>query len=242
MPRRAVLVATSRQGTPRLVPRLAGGGMARGALPVLFEQRGRHRIEDVHLSSHYPFGFFRKGVRQRVELELLVYPQIFDASPKLPEQDAPRGELEAPRPGRGHELFTLREFRAGDDPRHIHWKQTARTGETVVVVHETERGRRLSIVLDNGVGGLDEPARRARFERLVSEAATAAVEGLRRGLEVELVTRDERIPFGAGVGQRRRILESLALIEPTQPGGEPLVIPGGQRRLQLALRPEEMLA
>jgi uncharacterized protein (DUF58 family) len=57
-----------------------------------------------------------------------------------------------------------------------------------------------------------------RFERLVSEAATAAVDHLARGWEVELVTRGRTLPFAAGVRQRWTLLEALALVEPVAPG------------------------
>ena len=48
----------------------------------------------------------------------------------------------------------------------------------------------------------------------MSEAATAAVDHLARGYEVELVSREGTLPFGVGARQRLAILERLALIEP----------------------------
>jgi uncharacterized protein (DUF58 family) len=69
---------------------------------------------------------------------------------------------------------------------------------------------------------LDGDEARERFERLVSEAATTAVDYLDRGYEVELVTRDRAIRFGAGRRQRATILEHLAVIEPAERSQEPL--------------------
>ncbi len=85
-----------------------------------------------------------------------------------------------------------------------------------------ERSRRLSIVFDNAVGELKDPAGQSRFERLVSEAATVAVDHLARGFEVELVTRDQTLGFSSGARQRLAVLEALALIQPRARGGEPL--------------------
>ncbi|HVR09540.1 MAG TPA: hypothetical protein VMW75_15960, partial [Thermoanaerobaculia bacterium] len=85
-----------------------------------------------------------------------------------------------------------------------------------------EQVRRLSILFDNGVGELGDAARRDRFERLVSEAATAAVDHLARGFEVELVTRDRVLGFAAGHRQRLAALELLATIEPGPRRREPL--------------------
>lgn len=222
LPRWAILVSISRQGTPRLIPYLRRHGVARGDLPVLIERRGRHVIDAVHLASLFPFGLFRKGLRQAVRLEFLVFPQIFDSGPALLERAAHTGVRPSRLPGRGHELMSLREFRSGDDPRHIHWKQTARTGELIVIRHQAETGRRLTVVLDNAVGELEDEARAARFERLVSEAATAAVHALARGTIVELITREVHLPFAGGAAQRQRILETLALLEPTARTASPL--------------------
>jgi uncharacterized protein (DUF58 family) len=88
---------------------------------------------------------------------------------------------------------------------------------------EAERSRRLSILFDNGVGELPDEARRNRFERLVSEAATAALDHLARGYEVELVTRDRALGFAGGARQRLAILEALALVMPGPRQPEPLL-------------------
>jgi ABC-type arginine transport system ATPase subunit len=62
----------------------------------------------------------------------------------------------------------------------------------------------------------------ARFEGLVSEAATAAVDHLSRGYDVELVTRDRHLVFAGGPRQRLAVLETLALVQPVARRGEPL--------------------
>jgi hypothetical protein len=77
-------------------------------------------------------------------------------------------------------------------------------------------------VFDNAVGDLKDPALHSRFERLVSEAATAAVDYLARGFEVELVTRDRSLAFAGGSRQRLVVLETLALVAPQPRLAEPL--------------------
>jgi uncharacterized protein (DUF58 family) len=131
----------------------------------------------------------------------------------------------------------LRAFRPGDDPRRVHWKQTARTGSMVFTEREAEEGRRLSIVFDNAVGTLASDEALARFERLVSEAATAAVDYLDRGFEVELVTRDDQLAFASGPLQRRAVLEMLALVQP-QPLASHALRPSSPDAPQLRLAME----
>jgi uncharacterized protein (DUF58 family) len=154
---------------------------------------------------------------------VLVFPEIFPAAASDLEEVEQVGDDASRRAGSGHGLFALRQYRRGDDPRGIHWKQTARTGSMIYMERESERSRRLSILFDNGVGALADPASQERFERLVSEAATAALDHLARGFEVELVTRDCSLYFSGGPRQRLAILEALALLVPCPRRAEPLL-------------------
>lgn len=215
-PRWFLLFNLSRQGQPLLIPYLPRRGKSVGQLDMMVGSRGQHRFPWGHVSSLFPFGFFRKGVRYRVDIEVLVFPELFPAAGARPRESDQFGETASRRPGGGHDLHALRLFRRGDDPRGIHWKQSARTGEMIYTERASERNRRLSIVFDNGVGELKDDLAKNRFERLVSEAATAAVDHLSRGYEVELVTRDRSLPFGSGPRQRLAILEALALVAPRE--------------------------
>jgi len=221
-PRWFLLFTLSRSAQPLLIPYLPRRGKSVGQLEIMVPSRGVHRFPFVHVASLFPFGFFRKGVRYRVDLEVLVFPELFPAGGSRPQEAEHAGDDASRRTGWGHDLYALRRFRRGDDPRGIHWKQTARTGEIIFTERAAERSRRLSILFDNAVGELKDPAEQGRFERLVSEAATTAVDHLARGYEIELVTRDRALGFAAGPRQRLAILEALALIQPRPRGGEPL--------------------
>ncbi len=210
-----------------LVPLLPPGGVSRGAVELELATRGRHRLRWAHVTSLFPLGLFTKGMRHRLDLELLVFPRLLQGRPPRVAAAGRVGEEASHRPGRGHELLALREFRVGDDPRQLHWKQSARTGRWIVTEREAEVGRRLSVALDNGVlassgDGLD-PERAELFEERVREAATAACHYLERGYDLELVTRDGVVPFGSGRRQRWSILEHLALVAPTSRSPRSLV-------------------
>jgi len=220
--RRLLLIAGVGEGKPILVPHLATGQVKNGALELTVNRRGLLRIPYLHLSSIYPLGLFRKGMRFRVDLELLVYPRLLSVEEYQIHGGGPAGEYPNRKPGSGHELLTLRAFRQGDDRRGIHWKQSARTGELVFMEREAEKGQRASILFDNGVGALRSSEEKERFERLVSEAATAAHHFIDNGSEVELITRGGIIGYSRGHGQRRRIFETLALIAPTDTSRQPL--------------------
>lgn len=209
-----LLFSVALKGPARLVPHLPAGKSARGSLELLLPRRGRQRIEFAHFSSLFPIGLFRKGMRYPLGLDLLVFPELFAAGSLEIQPTGLAGDETSSRAGWGHELHALRGYRAGDDPRGIHWKKSAQTGALVFMEHESEESRRLSIVLDNATGRLGNAAAESRFEHLVSEAATAAVDHLARGFEVELVSREGTLPFGTGARHRQAILERLALLEP----------------------------
>ena len=234
-----LLFSVTLKGSPRLVPHLPAGKSAFGNLELMLPRRGRHRFEFAHFSSLFPLGLFRKGMRVPLAVELLVYPELFAPAGLEIQPTGSVGDESAPRPGWGHELHALRGYRAGDDPRGIHWKKSAQTGALVFMERESEESRRLSIVLDNATGRLADAAAESRFEHLVSEAATAAVDHLERGYEVELVSRDGTLPFGVGTRHRRAILERLALVEarPRQ-RTELCASHPGARSLHLAFGPE----
>ena len=217
-----LLVSALPSGQPWLVPHLPKGASARGELEVALPRRGRHRLRTVAVHSLFPFGLFRKGIRYPVECELVVFPELFAAPRTAVAERGRLGERASPRAGWGHDLHALRPFRAGDDPRSIHWKQTARLGMPIFLEREAEDNRRLAILFDNGVGTLVSAEDQERFEQLVSEAATSAVHHLGRGFEVELVTRDGILPFSSGPRHRLALLERLALIEPTPPAPQSL--------------------
>jgi uncharacterized protein (DUF58 family) len=243
LPRWLLLVGLAVQGPWRLVAHLRAGESARGSIEVIFARRGRHRFDAVHVASLFPLGLFRKGMRYASGLEVLVYPELFPPGEIGLAASGLAGDRSAQRAGWGHELHALRGFRQGDDPRAIHWKKSAQTGGLVYQEREAEETLRLSILLDNGTGPLSGEEEEARFERLVSEAATAAWDHLDRGFEVELVTRQRRVPFGKGARHRRELLTELALVEPA-PRGRGMLVAGdaGARQLRLGPGGEEAAA
>lgn len=228
-----------RRPSPLLVSHLAPRESADGHLEVIMRRRGLRKVKALHVVSLFPLGLFRRGRHLPVEAEILVYPEIFDAAATRPVLADRVGEESRRRRGWGHDLYALREYRHGDDPRHIHWKQSARQDRLIFQERESEASRRLSIVFDNAVGPpngqpLDEADRR-RFEHLVSEAATAAVDFLDEGYEVALTTRDRNVPFAAGPHHRRHLLEALALLEVLPRETSPLRGPAYGQSLELSL-------
>jgi len=206
-----------------LIPVVPARGETRVALTTVFPRRGRHPVPAVRLEVRLPLGFFVKSVTIRQPGDVLVYPRrVVGPAPRW----ATLGERElaglGPLAMRGGDVQQLREFRPGDDRRDMHWKQTARQQRPIVMERRERRRPSRFLVLDRELPRRDDPTLLARFEDLVSEVATAAVDALRRGEEVGLVLGGTVLQPGSGPGHARNLLERLALVEAVGPGDDPL--------------------
>ena len=145
-------------------------------------------------------------------------------------RDAARGEALARRRGRGHDLYNLRAYRAGDEPHLIHWPTTAKSGSLMVRELEEEATEDTRIVLTGSGTESGE-----HLERALSEAASFAVHLLRRGTGVELAGAAGSVPLDRGPGQERRILTALALYAPPGRAAGLASPPEGLRELHISL-------
>ncbi len=126
-------------------------------------KRGVWSFGPLTVESSDPFGLLTREARIERPAALLVYPLVFPleelglpARALLGDHRAPRRLLEDPLRVTG-----VRSYVAGDDPRHIHWKATARTGALQTKVLETSAHATLAIFLDvrtyrEMVAGYDE--------------------------------------------------------------------------------------
>jgi uncharacterized protein (DUF58 family) len=109
-------------------------------------------------------------------MEAVVYPSVAPSEEFYSILPLVTGELESLLRGRGHDLYSIREYRTSDSARHVDWKATARTGALQVREFAREDERRVLLVLDPVVpGGEKGPeARLAAFEKGVALCASLA--------------------------------------------------------------------
>lgn len=151
------------------VSRVRGRGQVSTTAPVLFDRRGIYELGPAELYLTDPFGLVRYTRRFAELSRVTVYPRVHELS-GFPLGD--RSIEDAGARGRalraGDEFFGLREYRRGDDPRHIHWKSFARTGEVQVKEFAASSPRQYTVFLD-----LLRPER-GGSEREVEDAVSAA--------------------------------------------------------------------
>ena len=147
---------------------LTGKGEAEAEAPVGFSHRGIYELGPAEVRTVDPFGLLRFAREFEEKTEVVVYPEVHP----LPDFPVRGGNVDAGARGvhgyRGDEFAHLREYRIGDDRRHIHWKSVARTGELVVKEFAVQAPRRYTVALDLYRRGLRVP------EREVEDAVSAA--------------------------------------------------------------------
>ncbi len=179
-----------------------------------FARRGIVREPDAGLLSRFPLGLFRKYRRARLTREVVVFPAPDPGRVDEPPPEDSRGGRPHPRrKGSGADVRTLREFATGDDPRDIHWKQSARMRRWIVREREAERDRTMVLTVDNAAPDPSDPESLAAFERAISRCAGQAILLLSRGAEVGFHSRGARVAPAPGRPQRARILDALARLE-----------------------------
>jgi uncharacterized protein (DUF58 family) len=149
--------------------------------------RGRHRLTGVRLTTRFPFGLFVKAGRPALTDEVLVFPAVRPVAAESLRQLGESGDAAARRRGRGTDLYNLRGYRSGDDPRFIHWRSSAKTEALMVRELEADTSQNTRLVLV-GRGRRGTPA----LERGLSEAASLAVALIRAGAGVELDGEESR--------------------------------------------------
>jgi uncharacterized protein (DUF58 family) len=115
--------------------------------------------------------------------------------------------------GESEEFVALRDYRAGDPLRHVHWRSSARTGRLVVKEFEDEFFVRHALVLDTFAAF----AQAAAFEDAVSLAASfACTVDTQESLLDLMFVGPQAVCFttGRGVGHAEQALEILAGVQP----------------------------
>ncbi len=200
-----------------------GGGISHSHR-VRFERRGVFEIRELRARSAYPIGLMALERSWEVEpAYVTVFPRVHPVERFALTAGSARlsGEVERPAPSVGQELFReVREYRSGDNPRHIHWRSSAHHGRLIVKQFEAIATSETWIVLDLHPGSHAGEGNDHSFERVVEIAATIASYLLRSGLRCGVAggLREDGtfalwVPPGAGSSQLATVMFALAKVE-----------------------------
>lgn len=194
---------------------------------LIAKRRGCHLLPQPVAASAFPFGLWRWSSRGMPNKPLAVYPDYAPlTSLRLPQDYSHHaaGNLSfSARSGQSMEFLGCREFRYGDNPRHIHAPSWARLRQPIVKEFSDEQARHVAIFVDTFAPPLSPWSKFLQRSNIAFEAAMslAAATG-------EFLTRDEyRVELftfdAAGIGKRTEpgreqlpdLMEAIAAMEPT---------------------------
>jgi len=118
---------------------------------IKFKQRGLFFLPRTLAESSFPFGLWKWSCFGQGDREVRVLPKALNIGQmKLPfamGENSPDKMMASE--GAGMEFTSCREFRFGDNPRHIHWASWAKTS-TPIIREMSEEGRlAVSILFDS---------------------------------------------------------------------------------------------
>lgn len=192
---------------------------------LLLSSRGRYTLGPIQVLTRFPLGLIERGLIFDSAEEILIHPRIGHLTPRWKRERSTATELvqqTRPRMGVFHdEYHRIREYRAGDNPRAIHWRTSARRGELMVREFQQNREQNLHLVLDLWAPPNPTEAQRQRVELAASFAATVCLDHLRncRGSRLLLTCSGDRVVHWEGQAGPANIEALLDLLALAQSGG-----------------------
>ena len=207
------------------IPSIPNQSEARVTYDVTVDRRGLHQFPPLALQSTAPFGFFRRRRQLAIPTSLLVYPEVRPVS-RLDLFDFRRAaERDRPRSGLGTEIMGIRPYRAGDSPRHIHWRTVARTQRLISKEFVDEAQPGVTVILDLFRHPYPRTeSKHTPFEWSVKIAASIGDYAQRAGYPLHLVADAAVLPVPLGALSWHPYLEYLAHIQPNGHSALPQVV------------------
>ncbi|NOY74445.1 MAG: DUF58 domain-containing protein [Kiritimatiellaeota bacterium] len=204
--------------------------------PLLVDKRGEYVLKPPFASSGFPFGIIKWTCRTGIAQRVLVHPAyepLTSLNLPLNSRFQREGTSLVSNVGESLEFHACREFRMGDNPKHIHWPTSARRGELIVREFHEEYLCRIALVVDTFVPlrkktllspvTWDPEPTTPEFEAALSLTAALADHLARGDYIVDVFAAGPNIYHfkgGRSLAQLEQILDILSCIEPN--GKEPL--------------------
>lgn len=177
-------------------------GSGVGTLDVVPGRRGLLRSLTVEARTAAPLGLvtWRRRLQLTLPTAVEVAPVPLPARRPLPRHAGADGvDNTGHRAADDAAVRSVREYSPGDPLRLVHWPATAKTGEVMVRQLEAPASPRLAVVVDLRHG-----------EEAAGRAAGLAIDALRNGVEVLLLTAEADGPVVGAVGSAVDVGRRLA--------------------------------
>lgn len=202
-----------------LLAYVPGGAQRSFSVAVQCELRGRYQLGPAGLATRFPLGLVEaRQPRSDSVQTLTIYPRLFSIV-ALPLHGSPlhvhRGNYLLPQSSGAAEFCGLREYRRGDNPRHVHWPTTARLNELMIKEFEPLASACLYIVLDQSSAANVGQGRESTFEYTVRIAASIARFACSNNIPTRLAGQGLQAlhqPAGIGDTHFQALLDELAVV------------------------------
>jgi uncharacterized protein (DUF58 family) len=182
-------------------------------------RRGYYNLQHLHVSINETLGLSGLYASLPTDGHLFIQPPVLHLRRVAIQPRRTRiysGTIPARQGGPGVEFFGVREYQAGDPPRRINWKLTARHPQHAFSnEYEQERAADVGLILD-GRQRANEFNGRSLFEKSILATAALADSFLNAGNRVGVFFYGSRITWtmpGYGKLQSERILHDLSTVE-----------------------------
>lgn len=188
---------------------------------LVARRRGHYTVGPIQVRLGDPFGLFAGKREFQSRSSVTIYPRVHRIDGLGIPLSQPFGPVRTREkafedPSNQAEI---REYRPGDNPRHIHWKASARRGELMLREYELNATTPMVVFPDLSMAaqaGDPSLGETSTEETVVETAASLAALGLRRNIDVGMICHgQERFAVTNGRGERtfHEILEVLARAE-----------------------------
>ena len=184
-------------------------------------QRGAYAFGAVIVRVHGERGLMQRQMALSVADTVKVYPNFrgADQYQLLAKIDQREEVARKPRPFKaaGTDFESLRPYIAGEDPRNIDWKATARRGALISRNRQVEKGQQLAVLLDAGRLMAETIGEHPRLEHALNATVMLGYVAQKRGDALAVAAFSNKLesflPPVRGPALLGRILESLYAVQ-----------------------------
>jgi len=171
--------------------------LSRIAWPCTPARRGRYPLEQCHLETASPLGFWAVRAAAPATCELRVYPNLLlerNASASVFLNRRSLGAHAQRQIGKGRDFEQLRDYISGDGYEDIHWKATAKRGHPVTKIFQIERTQEIYVVVDpSRLSARPAPGGVTVLERFITAGLVLGLAARQQGDLFGLVTFSDRV-------------------------------------------------
>ncbi|MDP6452015.1 MAG: DUF58 domain-containing protein [SAR202 cluster bacterium] len=176
---------------------------------VVYPKRGLYKLGKMIARNSAPFGLFRRKHTLNETTQLMVLPKAYPVE-RLQVIGLQEQSVAIAKPARvGEQVIGSRNYHPGDPWHHIHWRNTARTGQPQLREFETESDRSITICFDGSAGQSDTEGAEEIYEDSIRVAASIGVAACSSGAQVRVVSGETDIT----TGDKNHLLETLAMMD-----------------------------